>query len=1148
MVDISQGERDPYPVSRNEPSDPDPGDLAKKEASDGIRQSNPYSNSTSPGNINYNSGKPNFFNRGANANDTLSNKVSPTDAQTKKDSGSAPLGNSFYRPSNAASGLGKNFTPVGEGINKFGSFVGRNKAKTAIGGGIIGAIIAIISSIFFILPLKIEHMVNNLQDHFFAAATNAVSNESDTLFSYYAKEHILPSLEKCRSAKGGIHTTTDKNCIVGVTGDTFVKRLYRGWAQGRLENKLATKYGIEFRYDPHSRTSYIKMPGLDGNGVDLKDFINSSDTLDEFMAKNDGFNKADRKTLRRALKQGLKDETLLVRSMVRFKAMRLLAQKYGLRFCIISCKVTDKFSDWKDKKIIAAKMLFAQRVLEPRSQVLGVVMQCLLTATCDPTKDDPPVVDEPSEYDSSTGRCANHCQLNGAPESLKSDREIRRKIDALALKYGLSIADISEIYEKLAKRGFIGYVADVIVTNTLKNFVSEDGAKKAGDAAGRIAATDIPYIGEVYLAGTLLNVVDNGGAILSKMNYVANSIAMVGIFSMYRTYADEMKTGRVDPTMVGSFTDSLGAGNQNTDGSGDKQLGGTADATQTPLYNSLIEHGSSSTSVFNLFNPKAYAAAAKPFPYICNDGNPVPTQDLICQEEKLNAPNKLTAAHNFLHSNPVISAAVGAIETITNLLGKISSLITSIPLIGNVIGFFTSLLGQLTSFIASIPGISQLLSTLGTAIKDYLLPDSPIGSVNSGGRTLDMMAGGADVSGNDFAHHGLGASRASLVVYNQVLADEQAQEQFRYEHQSVFARIFDTQSDKSPIIRLAMAVPSSRSAALSGAANSLKNPFAKIFGGFGSIFNPSAYAATDKECFTSGTSDCFGISQYAYAVDDPIFQQDPDKYWEANCRDGKSVLAWQQEASKNLNTQDKTYMPENDTTNPCLLIQAAIGSAGAAYDTSLLNPGDLPGSGSGATSGSTTTSSGGTTTPTGSVDEGTNAQLAQKILDYQKTGQYHCDNSGDCSDLQKMANGQSLKTGSPGGSPYCGVDTLDARVLQLLLYVIEVGKFKVGTFALCGDHHDDGPHGHTGGLAVDFSSVNGVSVNTNSAQARTNTLQLAQFLNGLRGKLAPRQLITAGYGGVYDNAFLALEIPNSDYYGGKGGDNADHLNHIHTGY
>lgn len=186
---------------------------------------------------------------------------------------------------------------------------------------------------------------------------------------------------------------------------------------------------------------------------------------------------------------------------------------------------------------------------------------------------------------------------------------------------------------------------------------------------------------------------------------------------------------------------------------------------------------------------------------------------------------------------------------------------------------------------------------------------------------------------------------------------------------------------------------------------------------------------------------------------------------------------------------------------------------------------------------------------TGPISSGSNAQLAQKLLDYKDSGKYNCDNQGDCTDLEKIVNGQSL-----AGSAACQAQTLDPRVLKLMLYLIETGNFTIGTFALCGDHKDDGPRGHSGGYAVDISTVNGVAIN--QSNAKPTTLEMMKFLNQLPGELRPRQLINAGYGdqsnncsgGVYDDDLMALEIPSASYFGGRGDDNACHKNHIHVGY
>lgn len=143
----------------------------------------------------------------------------------------------------------------------------------------------------------------------------------------------------------------------------------------------------------------------------------------------------------------------------------------------------------------------------------------------------------------------------------------------------------------------------------------------------------------------------------------------------------------------------------------------------------------------------------------------------------------------------------------------------------------------------------------------------------------------------------------------------------------------------------------------------------------------------------------------------------------------------------------------------------------------------------------------------GSVDQGSASQLAQKLLDYKKTGRYNCDNPGDCTDLQKVVSGQSL-----AGSSGCQAKTLDPRVIQLLLYLIESGNFKVGTYAMCGDHSFDSPRGHSGGFAVDISSVNGVAINQDTQAAATQGVAMDKFLNNLPTALQLNQQISYGYG------------------------------------
>src|SRR5665213_2565085 len=148
---------------------------------------------------------------------------------------------------------------------------GKHRKVMWIGTGIAGSTIGTGVVVFFMLiPLKIESITTNLQNKMFASSENAVSNEESNMLSDYVKRAVLPALTKCRG------TSVDKRCnpVFGQT-DNPVDALYKGWSQARLENKLATDYGIEFRAVKHGSVTkyYMKAPTIKNpNGDDITKF------------------------------------------------------------------------------------------------------------------------------------------------------------------------------------------------------------------------------------------------------------------------------------------------------------------------------------------------------------------------------------------------------------------------------------------------------------------------------------------------------------------------------------------------------------------------------------------------------------------------------------------------------------------------------------------------------------------------------------------------------------------------------------------------------------------------------------------------------------------------------------------------------------
>jgi hypothetical protein len=124
-----------------------------------------------------------------------------------------------------------------------------------------------------------------------------------------------------------------------------------------------------------------------------------------------------------------------------------------------------------------------------------------------------------------------------------------------------------------------------------------------------------------------------------------------------------------------------------------------------------------------------------------------------------------------------------------------------------------------------------------------------------------------------------------------------------------------------------------------------------LFRSFGALLPSNHAAAFNSQVIT----DPFGITQYGYPADDPVFKEDPDTFWRKYCTGPNSFTqAYNEYAAAH---PDDTYtgvngVPDNSPsgrklkqiypsttgTNGCLLIQAAVGSAGAVFTDDVLAP------------------------------------------------------------------------------------------------------------------------------------------------------------------------------------------------------------------
>jgi hypothetical protein len=462
------------------------------------------------------------------------------------------------------------------------------------------------------------------------------------------------------------------------------------------------------------------------------------------------------------------------------------------------------------------------------------------------------------------------------------------------------------------------------------------------------------------------------------------------------------------------MTTSLSGGN---DGSpSDPELGGTASAEQAPVYNAYVANGSGSgsataASLFSSLLPaKAYAATAgssgSSTNYLCNNGKPVPKGQMVCDEEMLGGGNGIAnSVHDFLNNTPGVSVITSMASAWQSLFGPVSSFIGDVS--GSALSFLAgpANLACSTADTLGVPAalvpppfnvycvakneIAKASPLIIKGVTTALIPN-PFGTNMSGGRKLDMMAAGADASGNTNAQIGLGGQKITPTQSAAIVQSQQNEARADFEHQSFFARMFSTDSQYSLVSNLAMAVPlDTRTSMESGFASLISDPLNFLGNSFASIFSFSSRVSAA----TTPAGDPFGIPQYGYPSG--TIPSDPDAYWQQHCSDNAAhgyesdadynaapgtpgrIGNWSQQAANKVDPENG--MPESDNVNPCLLIKATTGVDGGLFDQSLLTPDDLSdssGSSSSTTATTTTTPPTAPTTVACSVDDSAAPGLA----------------------------------------------------------------------------------------------------------------------------------------------------------------------------
>lgn len=784
--------------------------------------------------------------------------------------------------------LGQGYTGKGstksKGLSKLYSSNSKLKKRVAIagaaaGGSAIGGVLLFMA----MLPLKVEHIVSNLQGKYSATSENALGKETSNLFSDYVKNSIMPSL-----LNGTCKTTIDPKCVVVPGGTGKLKQLYAAWSKGRIENKLATKYGLIMGKDEHGFFINFKGENI-GNQAQFARL-----RTDPYFSLFDlsGTKRVSKGEFRQATRDALKNATLWDKTYFRYKVVKLRATQFGLKNCVVVCNPLDKFSESYATKKLAAKLFLAQRVLGPLSESYSLLFQCMLSPTqCDtklsPTSNLDP--EKTSKFDQGLDRMLSDYMATHGPEKLAEIAAKAKDINDLGLKRYLAKEVASKIAESI-------------------------GGKEIGAATGAAVSKAIPIAGWISLALSVHDFAEKIGPAARYISYAQNSRTAAALASTYSTVASEMKSGHMDPTILGSFADQL--------------------STATPYYNATV-NGVSPTLGFssplgNLLGTSYADAASSGNADTCDNNKPIPVGSLVCDEENFTNSGIVVNTINGFQNQPFMQAYLNATDTILAPLNFLNKLYTGVT------SFFGGAAVNATCTVA--PGCQATMNWLsGWAIKFFgwiykqFIPN-PFANLTPG-RTTNMVGAGFDVMGNKSCKVDLGCAQVSNVAAAAITSQQLADEKYNFQRQPIFARLFSTSSSYSLLSRMSMAMPTNLLTATNNSVSAIvTNPLARFASVFSNIFaGDRAFAAPQP------LADPFGVTQYGYL--DSQIPSNPDAYWAANCQQYYNAQTGTLDSSQWFNAQStdpNTGESVANTPNSCMLIDASIQTAGVMFDSSLI--------------------------------------------------------------------------------------------------------------------------------------------------------------------------------------------------------------------
>ncbi len=741
------------------------------------------------------------------------------------------------------------------------------KKRVFIAGGLAGgsAIVGIIA-FFALLPLKIEHIVNNFEGRYSASAQKALGEETGNLLSDYVKSSILPSLRN-----GACHSTIEPGCVVTSGGSGPVGRLFKAWDQNRVHYKLATKFGLVLGKDPGGYYMNFNKENI-GNRQQMLRLLNDPNFS---MWDLDGTARVSRGEFKKQVKSASKEMTLWDKLYFRHLVNKTRKITFHERLCSLVC---EKGKDSLKGSVLAGKLLLVQRTGGVIGESNSLLMQCMLTPE----------------------QCSTKLEVSTNPNGERQSKfsaKLNESLNAYISANGP--AELAKLLEKgtdISKLGVSGYIFKQISVKITEKL----GGDVAGALAGRALDKFIPFAGWISLINGLKQFARDIVPTMKTLLYAKNAQSAAVTAGVFASAAAELKSGNVNLAELGSVSDQLG--------------------TTSKYYRYTVNGDASALGSSNKAD-------------VCPDtGQIMAAKDLVCPEQVFSNDGSVVNFAAQVEANPGVKFALYAtdIPGLDFLTSKFDA----------ALGWFGSTLAApITSTCQALPVCSSALTklqALGATFFKWVLSAFPSWTNHiTPNSTTDAVGGGFDALENKACQQNLGCARISDQTAIAAQNEQLNQAKIAFQRQSMFARVFDANTQYSLVSRMAMAMPGSlTTAANSGMASLFSNPFAKTSGLLSNIFSTNhAFAVS-----TLG-ADPFGVIQYGYPTAD--IPEHPQTYWDANCasryNEQTGVLdnsAWLNSAAENQSENTGEGVSKN--TNPCMLILGTVQSAGGLFDSKLI--------------------------------------------------------------------------------------------------------------------------------------------------------------------------------------------------------------------